>query len=922
MSEPVPFRYRAFLSYSHRDTAWGKWLHGALESYRIDKDLIGRHTSTGAVPKTLRPIFRDREDFSAGPSLNEQTRAALESSHFLVVICSPNAARSQYVNDEIRRYKALGGADRVIPVIVDGEPGDPERECFPPALRLKVSPDGALTDEREEPIAADARPQGDGKDVARLKVVAGLLGLGLDEIVRRAERARRRRLRNWVGALALLTVTFAGLAVWAEINRREAVVQRQYAEQALDAGIRTSNSLTGGLAERFRNRTGIQSALVKYILEQALVLQEKLASFGRSSPDLKRSESRAYRQTSTTLLTIGDTLGALAAAERARQIIESVQAVKPDDPDTQLDVAGSYETLGAVLVTQGKREEALAVFRKALATAQRVIGRDSGTAAVAKNSINIGDVLDAELKPDETLAAYHMSLAIWQKLAEQDQANAEWQQGLGMSYERIGGVLLTQGKRDEALAAFQKHLAIRQRLTNNDPNNTEFQFNLSVGHIKIGDVLLAQRKSDRALSAYQKALVIRQKLADGDQGSALWQREVAINYYLIADVMVATGKIEEALAAFQKGLTIEQKLAVGDPGNAQWQRDLYLSYERIGNVLQNEGKLDAALQAYRDSLAIAESQFKAHPDDFEWQRALPRSYDNVGNVLLTQGKLDQALTAYRDSLTTQERLAAADPSNTEWQRDLSLSHNRVGGALMAQGKLDEALTTYRAGLAIAERLAVANRSNTLWQRDLSACYEALGTVLLTQGKLDEALTAYRDSLTTQQRLAAADPSNTEWQRDLSVLYNKVGDVLIRQGRLDEALKAYRDGLTIRERLATVDPSNRQWQDDLQISISRIGGTAYNFILAHNFVEALETANQAISLAPEETWLYTNRAHALMFLNRTDEARILYLKYRGTKNVVGEKSWEASVLEDFAELRKAGLTNPLMDEIERRFAAGG
>ena len=60
----------------------------------------------------------------------------------------------------------------------------------------------------------------------------------------------------------------------------------------------------------------------------------------------------------------------------------------------------------------------------------------------------------------------------------------------------------------------------------------------------------------------------------------------------------------------------------------------------------------------------------------------------------------------------------------------------------------------------------------------------------------------------------------------------------------------------------------------------------------------------------------------MFLNRTDEARILYLKYRGTKNVVGEKSWEASVLEDFAELRKAGLTNPLMDEIERRFAAGG
>jgi hypothetical protein len=58
------FKYRAFLSYSHRDTAWAKWLHRALETYRIDKDLVGRETAHGPVPKTLRPIFRDREDFS------------------------------------------------------------------------------------------------------------------------------------------------------------------------------------------------------------------------------------------------------------------------------------------------------------------------------------------------------------------------------------------------------------------------------------------------------------------------------------------------------------------------------------------------------------------------------------------------------------------------------------------------------------------------------------------------------------------------------------------------------------------------------------------------------------------------------------------------------------------------------------------
>jgi MTH538 TIR-like domain (DUF1863) len=215
-------RYRAFLSYSHRDMAWGKWFHAALEGYAVPKDLIGRETPVGPVPKTLRPIFRDREDFAAGESLSEQTLAALEASQFLIVICSPNAAQSKYVNEEIRRFKALGLGHRIIPVIVDGEPNDPERECFPPALCFRVGPGGTLTDKREEPIAADVRPKHDGKVRAKLKMVAGLLGLGFDEIVRRAEQAWRKQMRNWVGALLLLTAIFAGLAVWAEINRRKA----------------------------------------------------------------------------------------------------------------------------------------------------------------------------------------------------------------------------------------------------------------------------------------------------------------------------------------------------------------------------------------------------------------------------------------------------------------------------------------------------------------------------------------------------------------------------------------------------------------------------------------------------------------------------------------------------------------------------
>jgi hypothetical protein len=59
----------------------------------------------------------------------------------------------------------------------------------------------------------------------------------------------------------------------------------------------------------------------------------------------------------------------------------------------------------------------------------------------------------------------------------------------------------------------------------------------------------------------------------------------------------------------------------------------------------------------------------------------------------------------------------------------------------------------------------------------------------------------------------------------------------------------------------------------------------------------------------------------MFLGREDEARVLYLRYRDEKNVLG-KPWSTVILDDIAEMRKAGLMNPLMDEITECLLVSG
>jgi hypothetical protein len=94
VAEAIQFQYRAFLSYSHRDKSWAKWLHTALQNYRIDKDLVGHESPLGPIPKTLRPIFRDREDFTAGHSLSAHTLVAPDASQFLMSFAPPIQCRA------------------------------------------------------------------------------------------------------------------------------------------------------------------------------------------------------------------------------------------------------------------------------------------------------------------------------------------------------------------------------------------------------------------------------------------------------------------------------------------------------------------------------------------------------------------------------------------------------------------------------------------------------------------------------------------------------------------------------------------------------------------------------------------------------------------------------------------------------------
>jgi tetratricopeptide (TPR) repeat protein len=359
------FKYRAFISYSHADSKWAAWLHKSLETYRIPKHLVGRETVFGPIPERLAPVFRDREELASATNLGDKLTTALRQSAAQVVICSPAAARSRWVNEEILTFKRFGREDRVFCLIIGGEPGASARpetaadECFPNALIYKLGADGQLSSVPSEPIAADARPGKDGRTDAKLKLIAGLLDVPLDELKQREAQRRHRRMMLLVSASVAgmaITSTLAG-AAW--LARNEAERQRVRAEAE---------------AETARQTTRFMVDLFK----------------------------------------VSDPSEALGNSITAREILDKgagrIETELADQPAIQ---ATLMDTMGTVYTGLGLYDPAVRLLRQAYAKRQRALGDDHPE--VARSLSHLGEVLT--LKADYVGAEKYLVLALESRLA-------------------------------------------------------------------------------------------------------------------------------------------------------------------------------------------------------------------------------------------------------------------------------------------------------------------------------------------------------------------------------------------------------------------------------------------------------------------------------------------------------------------------
>ena len=248
--ETKVYKYFAFISYQRNDEEIARWLHHQLEHYRLPVNICEARPD---LPKELRPLFLDEAELSGG-NLSEAINRALGDSKHLIVLCSPNSAKSPWVNKEVLAFIQSGRTENIIPLIIDGIPysENPETECFPEALINLHQTDS-------ERLGINMQ---NGQEIASVKLIAQMLGVSFDELWQRYEREKQEERLRLIN----------------EKRRLQRLESRYLAEKAEDA-IRNGDTYTACMLALRALPTDISNPEDRpYIPEAEAVLRKAVSS--------------------------------------------------------------------------------------------------------------------------------------------------------------------------------------------------------------------------------------------------------------------------------------------------------------------------------------------------------------------------------------------------------------------------------------------------------------------------------------------------------------------------------------------------------------------------------------------------------------------------------------------------------------------
>jgi len=489
----------------------------------------------------------------------------------------------------------------------------------------------------------------------------------------------------------------------------------------------------------------------------------------------------------------------------------------------------------------------------------------------------------------------NQSLKLVDGLAAAGNLDDELERSRGYALASLSLAFRSEKKPEESLKAATAAVDIFRTLTKKAPDKASNLTGLAVSLIRRGDAYSSDGRQEIALDDYRESLSLSEAHASVES-----LRNTALGHERMGSLLLHQKRFSEALVELEEGVKIWKRLTP----DIQQANGLSTGIGLIATALEGLGRDQDSMENYRESIRMTEALAAATPRDTDVKRGLSVTYQQFGNFLIRQGMTTEALALLDKDLLIARELSQSDEDRIDWQRDLFRSLGQYGDVLAKSEQLGDAIKTYQESVAYGERLLSKYPDATL-MRDLAIDYLKMGDALKAANLHADAVQAYRRSLDIRRALDKAATGPSEDDKELANAYQRLANAYIADHQAERAVE------TARERVA----QTRKWtktEATSELQASALGNLAWYALFAGLPQEALAASDEGMSLSPKLVSLRLNRAHALMFAGQADEARNAYLEDQ--PGAVQEK-WAGLIEDDFSALKKAGLSNPLMAEIE-------
>jgi len=560
----------------------------------VPRNLVGDTNEVGKVPGRIRPVFRDRDDLSSVADLGTTVKQALADSENLIVVCSPRAAASHWVNEEIRHFARLDRAARIFCIIVGGGPAadGSVAACFPAALA-----EAGMA----EPLAADVRKWADGKKVAKLKLIAGLLGIRLDKL-RRRELQRQRKQQVITGLGVVVAVSLITVTTVARISERhEREKTEQLATFIVDLGERLQSDadletlalistealkhLQGMDLDKLSLETGEKVALA--LRQMGKVSQgqgrpvQALDAFGRSR-DLFLRLARKYPQKQDLLFQLGNAefyIGslhleqghykrALVAMKSYQKLTRQLFDMDPENPDWIMELAYSYNNIAALQLESGLGidKKTLQFIAESVKLMEKVVQlRPDDKTVTDSYASTLAWAADAQAQVcnlQDAMVLRERVKSLAEGSAQSDPGNNDLNRRFAYSLSGVARLQRQLGQLELAEQSLRRSIAILGQLSAADPSNVTNREQAAIQKVALAKLLQDSGQPEAARATMQE--LVAEKKATGiftnQTGSSL---NGFIDYLIVfADIEFRTGHAAKANAYLKQALELQLDRAV------------------------------------------------------------------------------------------------------------------------------------------------------------------------------------------------------------------------------------------------------------------------------------------------------------------------------------------------------------------------